>query len=253
VDEAEGCVIRQRILAGIILTLTAAASHAALLGRVPLTPGGTDYQAVYDTDLNITWLANANLAATNTFGIVQDGYSFIGANGYATGFASERWSAGMNAANYLGVSDWRLPSTLQPDGTCQLQVLINGTDTTVSLGVGCRGSEMGHLFFDELGGISGRNINIFHNANYFLFRNIVPNNYASGTPYSLDPTLFYIFDFNTSDQRIFFSSGQGGFLWPVRNGDIALATVPVPAAVCLLGSALGVLGWKRRKVCGWAK
>ncbi|MBI5660177.1 MAG: hypothetical protein HZC43_11670 [Nitrosomonadales bacterium] len=38
--------------------LSAATAHAALT----LTLGG---QGVYDSDLNITWLADANLAATN--------------------------------------------------------------------------------------------------------------------------------------------------------------------------------------------
>ncbi|HET9062610.1 MAG TPA: hypothetical protein VFO62_04915, partial [Candidatus Binatia bacterium] len=44
-------------------------SGAALLGRLPATPGGSDYQAYYDTELDITWLADANLAQTNTFGV----------------------------------------------------------------------------------------------------------------------------------------------------------------------------------------
>lgn len=36
-------------------------AQAALEGRLPATPGGTNYQAYYDTDLNITWAANANI------------------------------------------------------------------------------------------------------------------------------------------------------------------------------------------------
>ncbi|MBI5658523.1 MAG: hypothetical protein HZC43_03015 [Nitrosomonadales bacterium] len=42
--------------------LSAATAHAALT----LTLGG---QGVYDSDLNLTWLQNANLAASNTFGV----------------------------------------------------------------------------------------------------------------------------------------------------------------------------------------
>ena len=37
------------------------------------------------------------------------------------------------------------------------------------------------------------------------------------------------------------------YAWAVRNGDIALAAVPVPAAAWLFGSTLGVLGWVRRR------
>lgn len=42
--------------------LSAGSANAALVAAL----GG---QVVNDTDLNITWLANANLAATNTFGL----------------------------------------------------------------------------------------------------------------------------------------------------------------------------------------
>jgi hypothetical protein len=52
----------------IALCLAAVSAQAALQGRAPATPGGTDYQAYYDTDLDITWVANANLAATKSAG-----------------------------------------------------------------------------------------------------------------------------------------------------------------------------------------
>jgi hypothetical protein len=38
-------------------------AHAALLGRLPITPDGTDYRAYYDDVLDITRLADAKLAA----------------------------------------------------------------------------------------------------------------------------------------------------------------------------------------------
>ena len=50
----------------LILSLGASAgAQAALVGR--LADGAGRYQAVYDTDLNITWLADANYAATSGF------------------------------------------------------------------------------------------------------------------------------------------------------------------------------------------
>lgn len=51
----------------LALCLATVTAQAALLGRASLTPGGTDYQAVYDTDLNITWLADANYAQTSGY------------------------------------------------------------------------------------------------------------------------------------------------------------------------------------------
>ena len=61
--------MRHSVIAAVVLGLTAATADAALLGRLPVTPSGTDYQAYYDDVLNITWLADANLAKSQTFGL----------------------------------------------------------------------------------------------------------------------------------------------------------------------------------------
>ena len=53
-----------RIVLALLGVLASGVTQAALIGRAPLTPGGTDYQAYYDDVLGITWLANANLAAS---------------------------------------------------------------------------------------------------------------------------------------------------------------------------------------------
>ena len=47
---------------GIILLLVFLSANAAFEGRLPATPGGTDYQAYYDDQLDITWLSDANAA-----------------------------------------------------------------------------------------------------------------------------------------------------------------------------------------------
>ena len=94
----------QRVITAIILSLTAATANAALLGRLPATPGRTDYQAYYDNVLNITWLANTNLAISNAFGVAG-----IHVNGTMSWNTAQSWIAAVNAANYLGNSDWRLP------------------------------------------------------------------------------------------------------------------------------------------------
>jgi hypothetical protein len=35
--------------------------RAALIGVLPTTPGGSDWQAYYDNQLDITWTTNANI------------------------------------------------------------------------------------------------------------------------------------------------------------------------------------------------
>jgi hypothetical protein len=97
--------MRHLVLA-IILSVSSVSANAALISRL----GG---QAVYDTDFNITWIADANLAASNTFGVAG-----INASGGMSWSTANSWIAAMNAdggTGYLGFNDWRLPTTLPLD------------------------------------------------------------------------------------------------------------------------------------------
>lgn len=67
-------------------------AQATLEGRLPATPGGTDYQAYYDTDLDITWATDAGLSIERHW---ED------QNLWAADFVLD------------GVSGWRLPSILE--------------------------------------------------------------------------------------------------------------------------------------------
>ena len=142
--------------AATLLSVTTA--HAALQSRL-------NGQVVYDTDLNVTWLANANLAATNTFGV--SGILKGSKAGLMSWTTAQKWIAAMNAANYLGYNNWELPTTLQPDASCGTQSSLRGVECLIfghfrlqpdascartSFGVSCTGSMMGHLFYTELGG-----------------------------------------------------------------------------------------------------
>ena len=105
-------------LGAMLSTVITVSAHAALIGVLPATSGGTDYQAYYDTDLDITWLADANLAASNTFGI---GTASINSFGVMHWDTANTWIANMNTSGYLGFNDWRLPTTQQPDPSCSIQ------------------------------------------------------------------------------------------------------------------------------------
>ncbi|QOJ32390.1 MAG: DUF1566 domain-containing protein [Gammaproteobacteria bacterium] len=221
--------MRTGILTGAALSLLlASAAQAALVSRL----GG---QAVYDTDFNITWLADANLATSNTFGV-----SGINDGGHMSWTTANEWIAAMNTANYLGYSDWRLPTTPQPDPSCRTQS-IGG-----SLGYNCTGSEMGHLFYGELGGVEYQSISMTHNDNLDLFSIIVPAPYWSGTSYAPISAQAWRFSFGDGLQATSLKYyAYAIHAWAVRDGDVGV--IPIPGAVWLLGSALGVLGIARRR------
>ena len=88
-----------RLIFASLLVLMSVQANASLFSRL----GG---QAVYDDDLNITWLADANLAASNTFGVsgIQGDGSMFG------NLVPDLWLDGMNSfggTGYLGFNSWR--------------------------------------------------------------------------------------------------------------------------------------------------
>jgi Protein of unknown function (DUF1566) len=184
-------------------------------------------QAYYDTDLGITWVADANLAMTS--GWDADGQmSWVGA---------QAWVAHLNAISYLGVTNWRLPGTSQPDTSCST-VIATGQYG----GPNCTGSEMGHMYYIGLGGVAGQTLASTHNANYNLFTNIQAANYYSETVYALNTNAHWDFNFLNGFQGVTTSTGFRA--WAVSGGD---ATVPLPAAMWLFGSALALLGLQRKR------
>ncbi|MEQ1802475.1 MAG: hypothetical protein ABL989_11165 [Gammaproteobacteria bacterium] len=228
----------------LALCLASATVQAALLGRAALTPGGTDYQAYYDTDGSITWLADANYAATLPFEWGNNGNPNSG--GYLSGRLmfrdAQRWLGDLNQIAHLGVSSWRLPDGQQPDPTCSTSIPEG------SSGYSCTGGELGHLFYEELGGVAGMPLtqdvfrNIRNGAYWTSCVNQVPNRCDSE---SNAGTNVWYFDMGNGFQHPT-NPAQEWYVWAVVDGD-PLA-VPIPPAVWLFGSALGVMGVMRRKV-----
>jgi Thrombospondin type 3 repeat len=210
--------MRRQLLASIILTLSAVTSQAALHGRLPATPGGTDYRAYYDDVLKITWLADANYARTS-------GYD---ADGQMTWSSAQHFLFILRAIEYLGASDWRLPRVTDT-GTPGCNFAYSGTDCgyNVDLTTG----EMVHLYYSTLGNKSYYDTNGDPTGcsntppkcrtNDGPFSNIQAF-YWSGSAYAPDVNRAWGSDFWLGNQASYFVGDEVLHAWPVLDGDIEL-------------------------------
>jgi hypothetical protein len=203
-------------VSGFLIALVSGSVSAALVPKL----GG---QVVYDTDRNITWVADANLAASNTFGIAGVNADGTMDEGLTT---ANQWIAAMNAANYLGFNNWRLPTTLQPDPSCERQ------DEFGSRGLNCSGSEMGHLFYIELAATAGSSVlDTGDPAELAKFTNIKakpkpgPDKYLSSTLFPSESAI-YVFEFGAGVQDLA-PVNDDHFVWAVRDGDVGPAVIEV--------------------------
>src|ERR1035441_412743 len=75
-----------------------------------VNPGGA---TVYDPITNITWLANANLAATNAFGLPlctspTAPSLCVAQDGAMSWSSASQYIANLNTAAYLGQTNWQV-------------------------------------------------------------------------------------------------------------------------------------------------
>jgi len=211
---------------------------------------------VYSSVSNVTWTQDANLLGTleanaisqygndNSLitniinasgGVIHDtpndydnGTYTLTAADFGSGGTVDWW-AGQAFVHYLdtqdygGSSQWALPTSNAVVGW------VNG-------------SQLGELFYNELGGIRGSSIpsGPFSNVQAYV--------YWSGTEYAANPLSAWGFVIGDGYQGTSSKYDQS-YAWAVSPGQ--LSTVPVPGAVWLFGTGLlGLLGLKRRVHAG---
>ena len=217
--------------------------ETTLEGRLETAHGSGVFMAYYDTVLDITWAANANI------------------NGQMDWDTANAWAAGLNLG---GVSGWRLPTVRPVDGSTFNTSFSNDATTdrgyapTTTNGTdgGWRDinntpvSEMGHMYYVTLGnfGFCAPDDPLFcvdpqpdfsFRVNTGPFFDVQFYAYWSDTELSSINALEFFFNGGVQDfdQKVF-----EDYAWAVRSGDVP-AVVPVPAAVWLFSTGLiGLLG-----------
>lgn len=212
---------------------------------------------IYDTVLNITWLADANYAKTS-------GYD---ADGLMNWSQASTWASNLSyydSVRNVTYTDWRLPTTNPVNGTTFNYDVSHDGSTDYGYNVsspgtayaGSTGSEMAHLFYNTLSNkgfywppdFSGPQPG-WGLTNTGPFSNLEPYSYYwSGTEYAPDTDRAWSFNFSYGVQDMTYKYNDVS-AWAVRSGDVAAASVvPIPAAFWLFGSGLfGMFGLMRRR------
>jgi hypothetical protein len=161
--------------------------------NAPLVPAD-DGKTIYDPNLNVTWLADANLAGTQTFGVLN--VNKDGSMDYAT---AVRWVDAMNTldhgAGYLGHNNWQLPTAPAEDHSCA-RTGRHGE----SFGFHCSGSALGSLYYGSLGLREPNTAVRIPNNTVGPFNDFQPYLYWSGSPAADPKQGFVSFSFNTGFQ-----------------------------------------------------
>lgn len=225
------------VLIGMFLLLMIGTANAALTTIGTATYNGSDYDLIWDDNNNgnsVVWLDYTN-AGTNWT-------------------AQNAWAGGLESALIVnlaaaysvdwGTNSWRLPSTV--DGA-----FVQGFDGTTTGGFSITNSEMGHLFYEELGNLgqygtdgttqSGSGLN-----NTGDFDNLVASWYWSGMEYALGSSRAWNFymNYGYQDHNLKSSNIYG---LAVRTAQVTSNPVPIPGAILLFGSGLiGLIGLRRK-------
>jgi hypothetical protein len=220
-----------RILcSSIVLSMVASMAQATLIDR--------GNGMIYDSDQNLTWLQDANYAATSNFD----------SDGRMNWNSATGWAAGLSIGGY---TDWRLASVTD-SGNDGCNFSYTGTDCGYN--VDTSGSELAHMWYETLGNKArydtsgnGPQLNwglTSTSADGVDILNLQSLYYWSGTEYAPNTNNAWGFNTNNGRQRNTSKGPAEFYAWAVRSGDVA--AVPEPSTLILFGFGLAGLGAVRR-------
>ncbi len=236
---------RMCVAALALATCLSGAAQAALYDR----GGGL----IYDSDLNVTWLQDANYAKTS-------GYD---ADGQMDWYQATTWAANLSyydSVRNVTYTDWRLPTVNPVNGSSFNASLTYNGSSDIGYNISAPGtayagstsSEMAHLFYSEL-----NNKGYYDTAgagpqagwglvNKGPFTNILSfTAYWSGTAYAPDTSHALVFHFNYGYQDQIYKTFTVPTAWAVRDGDVA--TVPEADTWVMLLAGLGLVSVAARR------
>ena len=191
---------------------------------------------LYDKELNVTWLRDANYAQTVGKSV----------DGRLDWYTATSWVASLS---YRGVTGWRLP-VVNPDSNTDWGYA--GTD--VGYNVKTQNSELAHLFYVTLGNKAIFDINGnypqpgWDNINTGLFINFQLDkngfNYWTGTTQALYPPGAWDFSFLGGQQNNGSSKLAPQYLLILKDGNIG---VPEPETNALFICGFFFIGYAIRK------
>jgi len=197
-----------RALASVLCLSIVVPAEATLISRL----GGA---AAYDDVLDITWITNAGLSGLDTW---------------------DNQVAWVDGLDYLGFDNWRLATALNSDGSGSCD------------GFNCTDSEMGHMFYNNLGGVASSsktgNQTSVDGVDLFdiQFRYWSPEEEVVA---GLDTA--WTFAFSTGRQfrtdKDFASAA-----WAVRDGNVTAVSEPTILALLSLGLAGIVVARRKLRV-----
>jgi hypothetical protein len=226
-----------------------AAGNAVNLLNAQGTAPNSELRYVYDSVLNLTWLADWAAGAGN---IHDDGDS--NSDGAMTWPSAMAWA---NSIPDLG-GGWMLPGILDigDDGMNSLNhVWYQGTDFGQNVyggEVGRRVAPLAHMFHDTLGNLSaldfaGNIRPVFGVTNTGPFSAMQAWSYWTGTAFIGNPADFaWVFITAGGEQLVAPQTAQL-LAVAVRPGDVLTASVPEPSEFLLLGLAFAVMTRTQRR------